>query len=43
MSRLRFEKIGAALHFKDDISDIDNNLVQIVPFMNKFSSKFREN
>ena len=41
MSRLRFEMIGAALHLKDDTSDIDNNLVKIVPFMNKLSEKFR--
>ena len=42
MSRLRFEMIGAVLHLKDDTSDIDNNLVKIVPFMNKLSAKFRE-
>ena len=42
MSRLRFEMIGAALHLKDDASDIDNNLVKNVPFMNKLSAKFRE-
>ena len=42
MSRLRFEMIGAAIHLKDDTSDIDNNLVKIVPFMNKLSAKFRE-
>ena len=34
--------IGAALHLKDDTSDIYNNLVKIVPFMNKLSKKFRE-
>ena len=42
MSRLRFEMIGAALHLKEDTSDIDNNLVKIIPFMNKLSAKFRE-
>ena len=42
MSRLRFEMVDAVLHLKDDTSDIDNNLVKIVPFMNKLSAKFRE-
>ena len=32
--RLRFELIGAALHLKDDISDMDNNLFKIIFWMN---------
>ena len=32
MSRIRFEMIGAALHLKDDTSDIDNNLVKNCTF-----------
>lgn len=28
--RLRVELIGAALHLKDDISDMDNNLFKII-------------
>ena len=31
--------LGADIHLKDNISVIDNNLVEIIPFMNLFSEK----
>ena len=31
--------LDADIHFKDNISVIDNNLVEIIPFMNLFSEK----
>jgi len=41
MPRLRFEMISAALHLKEDIKEIKNNLTKIIPFMNTVSIKFR--
>ena len=31
--------LGADIHLKDNISAIDNNLIEIIPFMTLFSEK----
>jgi len=42
MSRYRFEMIAAALHLKEDIVEMGNNLTKIIPFMELLSKNYRK-
>ena len=43
MPRLRFEMITAALHLKEDIEELDNNLTKILPFISDLSKSYSKN
>ena len=43
MPRLRFEMITAALHLKEDVGEMQNNLTKITPFISLLSESFTKN